>query len=140
MTTQTAEQVNYKEKALSELKKIREYCHRWPVADEIRTMREYLKAGGLSLADIGTSEEEIQSCFREGHRNSARNWLKVARENDSYQNVLTAVHHIRNRIAEAGLTLDDIGTSEAELEFLLASRRPKKGLWQRLFGKRGLHN
>lgn len=62
--------------------------------------------------------------FKEGHKNSAKNWLKVARENDSYQNIETAIGHIRYRLAEASLTLDDIGTSAKELNFLLSSHQP----------------
>ena len=136
MTLQVTEQVDSRQKAKAELQKIRENCHRWPVNEEIKAMRGYLGQASLSLADIGTSEEEVQSCFKEGHKNSAKNWLKVARENDSYQNIEAAIGHIRDRLAEASLTLDDIGTSEAELNFLLSSHQPDQYWWHRLFKRK----
>lgn len=136
MTLQVAEQADYKKKAEIELQKIRENCCRWPVSDEIKTMRQYLSQVGLSLADIGTSEEEVQSCFKEGHKNSAKNWLKVARDKYNTHNVNIAIGHIRNRLAEANLTLDDIGTSEVELSFLLSSHQPVRGWWHRLFRRK----
>jgi len=133
MTLQVTEQVDYKKKAEIELRDIRENCHRWPVKDDIKTLKEHLSQAGINLEDIGTSEEELQACFKEGHKNSAKNWLKVARDNDSYQNIETAIGHIRDRLAEASLTLDDIGTSEKELNFLLSSHQPAQSWWHRLF-------
>jgi hypothetical protein len=43
---------------------MRENYQKWGVSIEIRSIREYIAQAGLSLADIGTSEEELQNCFR----------------------------------------------------------------------------
>ena len=136
MALQVMEQVDYRQKAEIELRNIRQNCRLWPVKDDIKTLKEYLERAHLKLEDIGTSEEELQACFREGHKNSAKNWLKVARESDNHQNVEIAIGHIRDRLAEAGLTLDDIGTSEKELNFLLSSQQPVRGWWRRLFSSK----
>ncbi len=122
-----------KRKAEEELKKIRENCQKWGVSFEIRNLREYLAQAGLSLADIDTSEEELQSCFKVGHTNAAKTWLKMARERCQSQDVSTEVGHIRSLVAEANVTLADVGTNEDELESLLAAYKPIKGWWRRIF-------
>ena len=59
---------------------MRDNRQRGVVGEEIKKIRESLTQGNLSLADIGTTEEELQLCFKTGHQNSAKNWLLVARE------------------------------------------------------------
>jgi hypothetical protein len=128
----------FKRKAEEELRKTRENCQKYGVSFEIKNIREYVAQAGLSLADIGTSEEELQNCFKAGHINVAKTWLNMAKERCESQDVSTEIGHIRNLIAEANVTLADMDTSEEELERLLAAYKPITGWWRRLFpGRNG---
>jgi len=136
--TDELKRAELKKKTEEELRKMRENCQKWGVSIEIRNIREYIAQGGLSLADIGTSEEELQNCFKAGHINAAKTWLKMAKERCESQDVSTEIGHIRSLIAEANVILADVGTSEEELEKLLAAYKPIKGWWRRLFpGRNG---
>lgn len=126
-----------KSKAQAELQKMRENCRNWGVSIEIRNVREYISRANISLADIGTSEEELQNCFKTGHINAAKTWLKTARERCNSQDVGAEVGHIRSLANEAKFVLDEIGTSEEELERLLAAYKPVKSWWRRLFNRDG---
>jgi len=134
--TDELKRAELKKKAEEELRKMRENCQKWGVSIEIRSIGEYVTQAGLSLADIGTSEEELQNCFKTGHINAAKTWLNMARERCESQDVSTEIGHIRSLIAEAKVTLADVGTSEEELEKLLAAYKPIKGWWRRLFVRR----
>lgn len=127
-----------KSKAEAELQKMRENCRSWGVSIEIKNIREYLSQAHINLADIGTSEEELQNCFKTGHMNAARTWLKLARERCNSQDVGAEVGYIRSLANEAKFALDEIGTSEEELERLLAAYKPSKSWWRRLFRKNGI--
>ena len=121
--------LNLKAKAEQELRKMRENYTRWGVSQEIENIRRYVAQAGLTLADIGTSEEELQNCFKIGHTNAARTWLRMARERYENEDVSAEVTHIRNLIAEAGITLADVGTSEEELNKLLTTFKSKQKKW-----------
>ena len=120
-------------KAKEELRKMRENCKKWGVSWEIENMREYVAQAGLSLADIGTSEENLQNCFKTGHINAAKTWLKMAGERCESQDVSAEIGHIRNLVAEADATLADVGTSEEELKRLLAGYKLQRSWFRRLF-------
>jgi hypothetical protein len=124
---------DFRAKAVEELKKMRENCLKWGVTLEIKNLREYVEKAGISLADIGTSEEEIQGCFKTGHINAAKKWLEMAKEHCESQSVDTEIGHIRNLVAEANATLAEVGTSEEELRKLLAAYKPARSWLQRLF-------
>lgn len=126
--------LNLKAKAEQELQKMRENYTRWGVSQEIENIRRYVAQAGLTLADIGTSEEELQNCFKTGHINAAKTWLRMARERCETEDVSAEITHIRNLVAEAGVTLADVGTSEEELNKLLLVFRSKHQKWyHRLF-------
>jgi hypothetical protein len=127
---------NFKSKAEKELQNMREFCPWRGVGDEIASIRENLALAGLSLADIGTSEEELQADLVTGNKNSAGHWLRVAKERCTTQNVSCEISHIRSRLAEAKLTLADIGSSEEELSSLLPAIRPRKKGWRLLFSRK----
>lgn len=122
-------------KAQEELKKMRENCKTWGVSIEIKNIREYISRADLTLTDIGSSEEELQICFKTGHMNAARTWLAIAREHCNSQDVGAEVGYIRSLAGEAKFNLDEIGTSDEELERLLSFYKPVKKWWQRLFSK-----
>jgi hypothetical protein len=66
--------VDYRARAEEELKKMRENCQKWGVTLEIKNLREYVEKAGISLADIGTSEEELRKLLMA--YKSARSWLR----------------------------------------------------------------
>ena len=75
-----------------------------------------LRDGGLTLKDIGTSEEELENLRVKGCKISAQNWLKDLRSGtDLYESFLEC---LRSDLQNGGFTLEDIGTSEEELEKL----------------------
>jgi hypothetical protein len=124
--------VELKTKAEQELQKMRENCQKWGVSLEIKNIRDYMAQASLSLADVGTSEEELQSCFKTGHINAAKTWLKMARERSASADVSTEVGHIRSLVGEANVSYADVGTSEGELNELLAAYKPAQGWLRRL--------
>jgi hypothetical protein len=127
-----AEQIDFKSRAEAELRQMRDHCQRGVVGEEIKKIRESLTQGNLSLADIGTTEEELQLCFKTGHKDSAKSWLRMAREPRDVHDVSLAIANVRSRISEANLTLADVDTSEKELSDLLSPPKPVQG-WHRLF-------
>lgn len=133
MTTAT----DLRTKAEEELRKMRENCQKWGVNLEIKNIREYVAQAGLNLADTGTSEEELQNCFKTGHVNAAKTWLRMARERCESQDVSTEVGHIHNLVTEANATLAEVGTSEDELKNLLAAYKPARSWFRRLFKRTG---
>ena len=80
MNAQMVIETDFRKKAEEELQSIRENCHKWTVDDNITQMREYLTSAGLSLADVGTSEDEIQSCLKTGRNSAAHHGPRVSSE------------------------------------------------------------
>ncbi len=119
---------DYRAKAEEQLKKIRENSQKWGVSLEISKLRGYVEKGGIKLSDIGTSEEELQTCARNGLINAALTWLRLAREHCTTQDVKREVGYVRSLAEEAGITLTELGTSEEELRELLAAYKPRRGL------------
>ena len=120
---QNTNQAGLMAKGEAELRKIRENCGKWAVDEDAANLREYLVRSGLSLKDLGSSENELASCIKMGFTSSARNWLKVARENVASQDVTFCVGQIRVRLAQVNLSPNDIGSSEEELNKLLVPRK-----------------
>lgn len=77
----------------------------------------YLRAdaanAGVTLEELGTSEDELDRLVRNAHANSARRWLGHLRETPD--NGESYGGYVRDEVAKAGVTLADIGTSEDEL-------------------------
>ena len=73
-----AKQTDLKSEIEMELRQVRDHCQRGGVAEEIQKIRENVVQGNLSLADIGTTEEELRQCLKTGYQNSAKNWLQIA--------------------------------------------------------------
>jgi hypothetical protein len=121
----TTVQTDFKVKAERELRDMRQFCSIRGVGEEVRSIRENLALARLSPADIGTSEAELQSCFKAGNKSSAEHWLRAAKERSKTQNVSNEISHIRSRLDEAKLTLDDIGCSEEEISALLPASQKK---------------
>jgi hypothetical protein len=87
---------------------------------ELRALRQQLTNGGLTLADIGTSEEELEQLRVLGCKTVATNHLNNLRRGSSSLDY--ELRGLRQQLTNGGLTLADIGTSEEELESLLSLR------------------
>jgi DNA repair ATPase RecN len=74
---------------------------------------------GIKLEDIGTSEEELRQLLLKGYKAEAEKWLQVARKHCTIKNVDCEVEVVREYVEKARIKLEDIGTSEEELEKLL---------------------
>lgn len=134
MAIEVREEKNYRTKAEEELRKIRQNSQKWGVELELRKLREYLERGGLKPSEIGTSEEELKACAQRGLINAALTWLRLAREQCANRDVSREVGYVRSLAEEAGITLTELGTSEKELQELLAAYKPRRGLlrfWRR---------
>ena len=82
----------------------------------LRNLREELQRDGFSLADIGTSEEELEELMVKGSKIDAQKWLGHLREgDDQYKSWLV---YLRTAVERGGFALVDIGTDEQELETL----------------------
>ena len=69
--------------------------------------------GKLSLADIGTSEEELAKLRVKGAKTAAEKWLGYLRKGtDMYESFIGYLHR---EVGRGKLSLADIGTSEEEL-------------------------
>ena len=88
------------------------------IDDKIRWVKEYTAKAGLSLEDIGTSEKELQELEREAYKNEARYWLEILRkEAEEYEGVdYCHIDFILSFCRKAKITLEEIGSSEEELE------------------------
>lgn len=62
----TATEEDFRAKAEEELQKIRQYCTERSVVQEIQALGHYCHKADISLADIGTSGEEIELCLKAG--------------------------------------------------------------------------
>ncbi len=84
----------------------------------INSLRRILKESGLTLEDIGTSEDEIKQLYVKGLKLEAASWLKHLRTatGDSRNDIL---FYMRETLKGGGLTLEDIGTSEDEIAKLM---------------------
>lgn len=77
--------------------------------------RQVLEKGGISLADIGTSEEEIAKLQLDNSKSRARKHLEVLRRKPRYENHNDFLIFLRGEISKGGFSLAAIGTSEEEL-------------------------
>jgi hypothetical protein len=88
----------------------------------IANVREEAQKGNLSLADIGTSEKELEELRIKGCKVAARDWLSHLRRGTDHYDLNIAL--VRNEAQKGSFTLEDIDTSEDELEKLRI-----KGCW-----------
>lgn len=92
-------------------------------------LKDNLEDGGLSLEDIGTSEEELEELRIVGIKLSAKKWLGYAREN--LEKGEDTTHWLRSLLREmkkGELKPEDIGTSEEELGKFFEKKTKEKVL------------
>lgn len=77
----------------------------------------WLREPGSTLADLGTSEEEIQQLLKENQLARAKKMLSCARLPVDPRK-REHVREVRKLLKEAGALFGDIGTSEKELSKL----------------------
>lgn len=84
--------------------------------DIVRYIRRDVERAHLDLADIGTSEGELEKLCMLGVKIDAQVWLAILRRGSSqYEGIIS---HIRDDVKKGGLVLADIGTSEEEFQKL----------------------
>jgi hypothetical protein len=98
-------------------------------------MREALEEGEVSLADIGTNEEEVGTMLHDYHRHRAIESLKFARINTSIS--FSNLEDMREHLSKAGMTLAEIGTSEEEARQLTCTSYKENALYWIESAKRG---
>jgi soluble cytochrome b562 len=79
----------------------------------IEHMREHLKQGNWTLADIGTSEDDLKTVIRNYHKREAKKWLDSAR---GVGLAPACIEHMREHLKQGNWTLTDIDTSEEKLK------------------------
>ena len=88
------------------------------IEDNIGFLRKYAEKAGVSVNDIGTSEEELKTLLTEGYTFEAKKWLRMTREQAGTQNIEDNIFFLRKYAEKAGVSVNDIGTSEEELKTL----------------------
>ena len=88
-------------------------------------LREDAKQEGFSLADIGTSEEELCAFRINGHKALACKWLSRLRAGHN-EHPLRIAGYIHWHAKKGGFSLADIGASEEELSRLAPASQKKK--------------
>lgn len=88
-------------------------CH---YETEIEGLRKELKIGNLSLAEIKTSERELEKLKKEYYKSSALEMLKALRESEYFSK--DKVEKLKNELRKGNLTFSSIKTSEKEFENL----------------------
>ena len=79
-------------------------------------LRRALKAGGLTPENIGTSDAEIETLRVKSCKNAATKWLNhLHNGSDQYE---VSIGYLRWELEAGGLTTENIGTSDAEIEAL----------------------
>ncbi len=81
-----------------------------------RFLLKRVKAGGFSLADIGTSEEELEELRVKSHKDCAQRFLNGLREGTEFYN--SYLYFLQEEVEDGGFSFADIGTSEEELKEL----------------------
>ena len=86
----------------------------------LKHLRKIVRRSGLTLEDIGTSEEGLEKLRVNCCKKSAEEYLKYLREGIyPYNHTLgDTLECLRREVKNGGLTLKDIGTSKEELETL----------------------
>lgn len=78
-------------------------------------VKKYCAEGGLSLADIGISEKELEALMSKGHRIAAEKWLVFLRRGTEFESF---IDYLKRDCTDGGFSLADVGTNENELRAL----------------------
>ncbi len=109
----------YKAEAIKWLELTRERSQKSNMDSHVGYIREYVEKAGVTLEDIGTNEAEIAGLLKTSYIAEATKWLQLTRERVNSGSMDSHVGYIREYVEKAGVTLEDIGTNEAEIAGLL---------------------
>lgn len=96
----------------------RERCDLYDIQSHFDYLREYAAKAGVSLKDLGTSEEEIQDMSKRSNFAAAKKGLVDIRKMAETSEVNNYIKYLRKYLEDAKRTLADINTTEEELEEL----------------------
>ena len=102
------------------LRLARERAEKGDVEMEVKRVRQHASDAGVTLEEIGTSEKKLKGLLVKGNIAASKDWLRLARERAEKGDVEMEVKRVRQHASDAGVTLEEIGTSEKELEELLS--------------------
>ncbi len=85
---------------------------------EVSSVKEDAKKGGITLEELGTTDEELNNLTHQGYINEAKSLLITVREYVEIQPVILEISLIKENAGKAGMTLEEMGTSEEELKKL----------------------
>ncbi len=101
----------------------------------LKYLLEEVRKGGLTLKDIGTTEEELEKLRVRGCKIAARECFRYLRSGTWHYEMY--LDKLRREVRKGGLTLEDIGTTEEELEKLRVRGckiAAEEWLWDLRFG------
>jgi len=90
-----------------------------------RELYEALSQAGVGLADIGTSEQELQTLAQKGRRLAAEAFLGKLRQSTNVEAFRDYYIHLSSEMKKGDLQLADIGSSEEEIDNLMQKLLPK---------------
>lgn len=82
----------------------------------VEQMRNHLLESGAALSDLGVTKEDVFLMMEKGAKLRAEKLVRELREDG--RDKADFAELIRESVAEAGVTLEDVGTSEDELKKL----------------------
>ncbi len=82
----------------------------------IELLQSSVENGEFTLDDIGTTKEELKELWTNGCKGMAREELSLLREGTSDYDII--LRNLRRQAQQADFDLEEIGTSEQELEEL----------------------
>lgn len=86
--------------------------------ESIDYLRKYCKKAGVTLADVGTSDDEIASWLKADWTKEAIRCLNNCRSETIKEFLDREIYYIIMYCLRTGSSLADIGTSQAELEMI----------------------
>jgi hypothetical protein len=84
-----------------------------------------LEKADITLEEVGTTHEELEQITRRRNLEDAQYELEAARNAQSERQIADALVIMREALSRAGASLEDIGTSDAEMT-TLSTRHPRK--------------
>ncbi len=95
---------------------------------------------GLTLAELGTNEQELKELKILGFKVSAEGWLKRIAEGD-YKMYFVLINYVREQVIAFGLTLADIDTTEEKLaELIVFAAKKEASSWLRYLRESSARN
>lgn len=116
----------YKNEAIKLLESARKDAQRGSAFGDSNNenIKRFAKKAGVSLKDIGTSEEKLEELEKEGYKNGLKYYLDLIREKNPQKQtpLLHAIDNLRKCIEKVGVSLEYIGTSEKEIDNRMLDR------------------